>query len=468
MASTSINGQLSAFIAPLKYQDLPDEVRTHARHLLMDALGCGLVGCTTPEGERVRRTVRAMGGATGDTAIWGTAERAPLPLAVMANSTAVHTREIDDFSLAYHAGSVVVPAAVGAAASVNASGTDLLLAIVAGYETSCRIGAGGAAPGVPGFLPFKKVGWHSTSLFGPFGAAAAVAKALNLDAEHFQSAIGIAGSCAAGTWAFNEDKSTNKRIHPGLASKSGVVAAFLAKEGITGPSQLFEADWGGFYKVYLHGGPSFPEHVIGELGKRWEILNAGFKPYSSCRRIHSSVDVAFVVMQKHGVKAEQVRRITIYGNRIHEKQLGGYPVRTVLEAQFSLPYTVAAALLYKSAGLDQYTEAALRRPEITPLAEKVQVKFDPSISDHGEPRLEFELNDGRTITEIVTVPKGHPRNPLTPEEVIHKFTANASLSLGESQAKAALAMIQDIEKLRNVNELVQLLIPASGASAKVA
>jgi 2-methylcitrate dehydratase PrpD len=398
--------------------------------------------------------------------MWGTPARGPLPLAVMANSVAVHTREIDDFSLAYHAGSVVVPAAVGVAASVGASGAELLAAVTAGYEASFRIAQGGAAEGLPGFLPFKKKGWHSTSLFGPFGAAVAAARLLGLDAAGMASAIGIAGSCVGGTWAFNEEGNTIKRVHPGLASKSGVVAAFLAREGITGPSRILEAEWGGFYGTHLQGERYFPDHVTGGLGSDWQILHAGFKPYSSCRRIHSPLDSLFLVMRTHGVKPDAVRRITVWGNHIHQRQLAKYPVTTVLEAQFSLPYTLASALLTGSAGLDQYTEVALRRPEVPPLAERVEVRLDPSIAETGEPRLEFELADGRILSETVHVPKGHPENPLSADEVETKLRTNARLVLPEKQAEALERTLGRLEALPNAAELAGLLTPPPEAKAE--
>ncbi len=458
-ASTSINSQLSAFAAQLRYADLPEDVRALVKLLLLDALGCALAGATTPEGERLRRAAHALGGGSGDSAIWGTAQRAPLPLAVMANSVATHCREMDDFSLAYHAGSVVIPAALGTAAMVGASGSQLLAAIAAGYETSFRIAAGGAPKDVPGFLPFKKVGWHSTSLFGPFGAAAATGKLLGFDGERMAWTLGLAASCASGTWAFIDEATTNKRAHPGFASKSGVVAAFLAREGISGPGNAFEAEWGGFYPTYLRGGPFFPEHATAGLGSHWEIRHAGFKPYASCRRIHSSLDAVFEVMKKHGVSAAQVHRITIWGNNIHTRQLAKFPVQTVLEAQFSLPYTVAAALLSGSGGLEQYTEAALKRRQVAELAQRVNVKLDPNLWDHGEPRLDFEMTDGRTISETVSVPTGHPKNPVMPDALERKFRGNASLVLPESRAAQIVSMIGAIDDLADVNELVRLLAP---------
>jgi 2-methylcitrate dehydratase PrpD len=429
--------------------------------LTLDAIGCGLAGSITEEAGILRRSIRLMSEGAGGTLIWGTSETAPLPLAVMANSVSVHTREIDDFSLAYHAGSVVIPAALGVATSIGASGAELLTAVVAGYETSFRIAQGGAEEGAPGFLPFKKKGWHSTSLFGPFGAAIAAAKLLGLDAEHTKWAIGLAGSCASGTWAFVEEANTCKRVHAGLASKSGVVAAHLAREGITSPSRYFEADWGGFYSTHLQGEAYYPEHVTGGLGSDWQILHAGFKPYASCRRIHSSLEAIFEIVRKHRIRAGDVRQITVNGNTLHQRQLSRFPVNTVLEAQFSLPYTLAAALVAGSAGLDQYTVAAIERLDVRALAAKIQVKIDSAVSEAGEPRLEVELQDGRILAETVAVPKGHAKNPLSTEELSRKFRGNAGLVLPGRNVAALEHALLHLEDFTDVRMIASMLSPSS-------
>jgi 2-methylcitrate dehydratase PrpD len=459
LTSLSISEQLAAFAVELQYRNLPGAVQAHARMLVLDALGCGLVGSMTPEVAAVRRAVSAMSGGGGDSLVWGTSEKAPLPLAVLANGAAVHMREIDDFSLAYHAGAVVVPAAVGVAAQVGSSGAELLAAVSAGYEVSFRIAQGGAEEGQPGFLPFKKKGWHSTSLFGPFGAAVAAAKLLKLDARQMTWAIGLAGSSAAGTWAFNLDSSTNKRVHPGLASRSGVAAAYLAREGISGPARLFEADWGGFYATHLQGERWYPQHVTGGLGSEWELLHAGFKPHAACRRMHSSLDAVFAVVKKHDLRADRLSQIVVHGNHLHQRQLSRFPVETVLQAQFSLPYAIAAALISGSSGLDQFTEGAICRPEIAPLAKKVLIEVDDALPESGEPTLVFELSDGGTIRETVTVPAGHPKNPLSTDDLLKKLAGNIRLALPEERAQALEAQLLDLENLPDLNVVMRLLSP---------
>jgi 2-methylcitrate dehydratase PrpD len=463
MTTESISAQLAGFVTALQYKDLPRQVQDHARMLVLDALGCGLVGSTTPEVGMLRRAVQAMSGDCGESLLWGTSAKGPLPLAVMANSAAVHMREIDDFSLAYHAGSVVVPAAIGVAAAMGASGAELLTAVAAGYEVSFRIAQGGAEPGQPGFLPFKKKGWHSTSLFGPFGAAVAVAKLLGLDTERMIWSIGLAGSTASGTWAFNAESSTNKRVHPGLASKSGIVAAYLAREGITGPARLFEAEWGGFYGTYLQGERWYPQHVTDGLGSDWQILHAGFKFHASCRRMHSSLDAFFAVVKKHHFQAEQIGRITVRGNHLHKRQLSRFPVNSLLEAQFSLPYAIAAALVSGSSGLDQFTEAAIRRAEIAPLAERICIEIDEALPETGEPTLVFELTDGRVLRETVPVPTGHPSNPLSEEDLTNKFKGNAGLALPAENVEALQAQLLYLENVSSLQTIIRLLTPPARA-----
>ena len=459
MSAKSISEQLAGFVTDMRYPDLPKAVQDHTRLLVLDALGCGLVGAMTPEVAILRRAIGAMSGGGGDSLLWGTNEKSPLPLAAMANGAAVHMREIDDFSLAYHAGAVVVPAAIGVAAAVGTSGAELLTAVAAGYEVSFRVAQGGAKEGEPGFLPFKKKGWHSTSLFGPFGAAVAAAKLLGLDEGRMVCAIGLAGSAASGTWAFNAESSTNKRVHPGLASKSGIVAAYLAREGITGPSRLFEAEWGGFYATHLQGERWYPDHVTGGLGSDWQILHAGFKPHAACRRIHSSLDAVFAAVKKHGVRAERVARITVRGNHLHKLQLSRFPVNSVLQAQFSLPYTIAAALISGSTGLDQFTEKAIRRAEIAPLAQKVSIEVDEGLPEFSEPTLMFELTDGRRLEETVPVPWGHPCNPVCREDLVKKLAANARLALPQEKADALLAQLLDLQNLRDLSTVMRLLSP---------
>lgn len=448
----TISGLLAEFAAGLRFEDIPEDVRNLAQFVLLDTVGCALAGSTTEEARLVRVAMRALGG-NGDANIWGTDQRAPLPLAALANGTAAHAREIDDFGGCAHSGSVIIPAALGTAIRVSASGRELLTAIVIGYDVARRVMDGGG-----GYLPFKARGWHSTSTCGGFGAAAAVGRLLKLGPKRSQWALGFAGSNAGGTWAFIPEGSMSKRLHPGFASQSGVVSAYLAASGVTSPTSIFETDWGGFYPTYV-GDMAQSENATEGLGKDFRIRLVGFKPYATCRGIQSSVDVALALRLEEGVRPADVRRITVRGSRIHKKQLSKQDVQTVLDAQFSLPYSIAVALETGGAMLDQYTPDAICRPEILALARRIDVVVDNAVPDGAEPFLDVELTDGKVLTKRVMIARGDYENPLSKEELHSKFRTAAGLALSPEQVGKLEETIARTAELEKLDELADLLKP---------
>ena len=449
----TISGQLAQFATNLQYDDLPDDVRRKAHLVLLDTLGCVMAGAGTQEMAQIRRAVSQANGEGGDASYWGTHDKAPLPLATLANGAAAHAREIDDFGGCAHSGAVVIPAALGVAARQRSSGKELLTAIVIGYDIARRVMDGGG-----GYQAFKKVGWHSTSACGGFGAAAAAARLLGLNTQRMQWALGYAGSNAGGTWAYIPDGAMSKRLHPGFAAQTGVVAAYLAANDITGPTQIFEAPWGGYYSTYMPG-KATPEQAINGLGSDFRIRLVGFKPYAACRGIHSSVDVMIGLRRKHQLRATDVKHITVRGSAVHMKQLAKQNVETMLDAQFSLPYSIATTLVSGGAMLDQYTAAALKRPEVLELARRVQMKLEPSVADGEEPYIDVALNDGRTLSDRVLIARGDCENPLPDDELRGKFRTAAAGSLNEKQIERLESAILRASELTDSRELVELMIP---------
>lgn len=449
----TISGQLANYASKLTYDDLPDDVRKRAHLVLLDTLGCALAGAGTEEVAQIRRAMLQANGGRGDASFWGTIDKAPLPLAALANGAAVHAREIDDFGGCAHSGAVVIPAALGMAARTGASGKDLLTAIVVGYDIARRVMDGGG-----GYQAFKKLGWHSTSACGGFGAAAAAAKLLGLDVQHIQWALGYAGSNAGGTWAYIPDGAMSKRVHPGFAAHTGVVAAYLAANDVTGPTQIFEAPWGGYYPTYV-GATATPDKAVDGLGRDFRIRLVGFKPYAACRGIHSSVDVMIALRRQHKVSAADVKQVIVRGSPTHMKQLAKQDVETMLDAQFSLPYSIATTLVSGGAMLDQYTADALKRPEVRDLAKRVHIKHEPSVEDGDEPYLDVELNDGRTLTDRVLIARGDCENPLPEDELRGKFRTAASATLNTQQIERLEHAIMHTETLADSRELVALMTP---------
>ncbi len=451
-SANTISGQLAAYAAGLRHEDLPADVREIAQLVLLDTLGCALAGSVTDD-LRMIRTSMLQAAGSGDSRLWGTSDRAPLPLAALANGAAVHAREMDDFEGCMHSGSVVVPAAFCTAARVGASGRELLTAIVAGYDVARRAMDGGG-----GYLVFKDLGWHTTSACGGFGAAAAVGRILKLDAQRMQWALGYAGSNAGGTWAYIPDGAMSKRLHPGFAAQSGVVSAYLALNDVTGPTQIFEAAWGGFFPTYV-GEQATPEKAVDGLGSDFRIRLVGFKPYAACRGNHSSIDSILELRQQHGLRPEMVDHVIVNGSRTHVKQLGKQNVTTMLDAQFSIPYCIAVTLATGGAMLDQYTPDGLRRPEILALARRVTVQYDERVADGDEPFVNVHLTDGRVLSSRVLIARGDRRNPLSEEDLRAKFRTSAGQALTPAKVAALEKAIARVSDMGNIGELNELLVP---------
>ncbi len=448
-----ISGQFAHYATTLRYDDLPDDVRKLAHLVLLDTLGCAMAGAGTDEVAQIRRAMTQANGSGGDALYWGTHDKAPLPLAALANGAAVHAREIDDFGGCAHSGSVVIPAALGIAARVGASGRELLTAIVIGYDIARRAMDGGG-----GYQAFKDRGWHSTSTCGGFGAAAAAGRLLGLNAERLQWALGYAGSNAGGTWAYIPEGAMSKRVHPGFAAHTGIIAAYLAANDVTGPASIFEAPWGGYYPTYVPG-VATPAEATRDLGSDFRIRLTGFKPYAACRGIHSSVDVMLALRDKYKVRAADVKQIMVRGSPTHLKQLAKQEVHTLLDAQFSLPYSIATSLVSGGAMLDQYTPEALQRPEVCALARRVHLKLEPGVANGDEPFIDVELHDGRVLTDRVLIARGDCENPLSENELRAKFRTASAATLSAAQITRLEDAVMHAADLKDCRELAAPLVP---------
>lgn len=451
----AVSGRMAAFAASLQYDDLPPDVQRMAHLVLLDTLGCSLAGSTAPEVAQIRQAMIDAGGGQGDASLWGTDACASLPEAALANGAAVHAREIDDFGGCAHSGSVVIPAALGMAARVGASGRELLTALVVGYDIAHRVMDGGG-----GYVAFKDRGWHSTSTCGGFGAAAAAGKLLGLDEQQLQWAIGYAGCNAGGTWSFIPEGAMSKRVHPGFAAQTGIVSAYLAANRVTAPATIFEAEWGGYYATYMGGSDSMHKAVDG-LGTDFRIRRVGFKPYAACQGIHSSLDIVLGFRREQGIRASDVARVNVRGSRTHVKQLAKQDVETMLDAQMSLPYSVAAAICSGGAMLDQYNPEALRRNEVRDLARRVTVVHEASVPNGAEPYVDVELKDGRVLSGRKQVARGDHTDPLSEDELREKFRVTAGEVFDAKRVADLEDKIGRVAELTDINELVALLVPAS-------
>ncbi|MDB6000194.1 MAG: hypothetical protein JWP52_1893, partial [Rhizobacter sp.] len=378
----SLSEQLAAYWSAARFEDLPADIVHAAKRFLLDTLAAGVAGGYTEVVDSVVAAMHAGGSGAGEAVLWGRADTLPPAAAALVNGTAAHALELDDFGGCGHSGAVVVPAVCALAQRHRVSGPEVLVAIVAGYDLAGRV-----LEGSGGYRPHNERGWHSTGTCGSFGSAAAAAKLLKLPYDTFVQALGIAGTFTGGTWAFLADGAMVKRFHPGKASETGVSAALLAKAGLTGPSQVLDARWGGFYPTYAPG-IATPERAVAGLGQQFHILRSGIKPYACCRTIHSCLDAVLEIVGAAPGGSASIAALIVHGNAQTKLQFERTDVRNLLEAQFSMPYCLAVAADSGRATLEQFVPLRTADPEIQRLTALTEIRTDRVLGATDYPSLE--------------------------------------------------------------------------------
>jgi 2-methylcitrate dehydratase PrpD len=447
----SLSQALAAFGAELTLARVPVPVVAHAKLLLLDTLGAALAGVETAEGRAVLEAARAVGGESGPATLWGTARRTTRAAAALANGTMAHAQELDDFGGCDHSGAVVVPAVLAAAEGHEGSGRLVLEAIVVGYDVARRV-----LDAAGGYRAHNGRGFHSTGTCGSFGAAAAAAKALGLDRERTVWALGLAGSYTGGLWAFIDDGAMAKRYHPGRAAETGVLAAFLARAGFTGPARVFEAAWGGFLPTYA-GGDAQPAELTAGLGEDFRILRSGVKRYASCGGTHSTLDAVLEIRRRERLAADEVQAVRIRCTEADRLMVGGADPGSRLAAQMSLPYSVAVAWVAGRASLQEYEERWRHDPVVRAFIPRVTLQVDAGLPAGSEPYVTVETRDGRIFTGHVPVAPGLPDNPLGREEVVAKYEELAGRALPAEGVRAVKEAVLELEESGSLGRLVAAL-----------
>lgn len=368
-----------------------------------DTLAVLLAGTVASSSAPVMRAVLAAAGKPEAT-IAGVGKATSAWDAALANGAFAHALELDDDHrvAVLHPGAVVVPAAFASAEAEGCSGLTFLRALYVGYEVMCRLGE------VFRGSQFHH-GVHPTALCGVFGAAAAAAVTMDLDRDRVVQALGIAGTQASGLTEWRADGSWIKRLHPGRAAQSGVLAARLAREGFTGPATIFEGA-GGFFNAFSFGETIDPDVMTRALGTDHHALGTAIKPYPCCRFEHGAVDLALAAHDS-GVVARDIEAANI---RIYSTGVLTYHHRpkSAVDAQFNVPYAVAVALLRGQIGLSDFTDQAIRNGEVLAVSDRVHVKEDPEFSarypDEYHVELELLLKNGERRVLFSDCPSGDP------------------------------------------------------------
>jgi aconitate decarboxylase len=457
-SETSPTQTLATYISELSYKHIPQAVISHVKFCLIDSLGCALFGSTLQWGKIITSFAKEMGKGKG-ALIWGDGTEVPSTSAPLANGTLIHSFEMDDLHRVgvIHPGAEAIPAADALVRLAgNVDGKRFLTAVVAGYEVGCRVAmTGGAAQ--------LRRGFHPSATSGTFAAGAAAAKMLQLNSSKTLHALGIAGTQAAGLMAA-QHASMVKRMHPGRSAQAGVYGALLAAKGFTGIEDILEAPYGGFCSTFCDN-PNL-SHLTQDLGKRFETLNVGCKPYPCCGSNHTSIDALKKILSNHPeVSAENVDKIRIRTTRATKLHVGWpYKPNSMTTAQMNLPFCVAVLLHDRDFFVDQITEKSIRSDAVLNTANKIEVVEDPefeSLGDEGRHgvNLEVHLQNGTRYSEQILHAKGSDQHPMSKDEILQKFRLLASRVISRPGLEKLEDTLLHLEKLDDARKIAKLLTP---------
>jgi 2-methylcitrate dehydratase PrpD len=431
---------------------MPSSARRVAASAVLDTVGVMLAGASEPAARIVQSMAADEGG--GACRVLGTALRASASNAALANGTAAHALDYDDMcfvSLA-HPSAPLVAAALAAAELADASGAALLDGYIVGFEIEGRLGRA--------MNPrHYERGWHCTATIGTIGAAAAVSRILGLDEQATATALAIAASEASG---LKENFGTMvKPLHAGLAARNAILAAGLARRGLTASAQALDGRQG-FLAAMDSEQPSLTGAIV-DLGDRWELLDTGItvKLYPSCAGTHPTLDALLDLRRAERFSGADVESIEVDVDSITPTVLIYDRPASGLEAKFSMPFCAAAAAIDGRVGIDTFDDARLADPSVAALMARVTMRADPALDGVAPPltqaRLRVRLRDGRELHAVVCGARGYPERPASDEELASKFLACAERCVPRARAERAIAALRDIERAGDIRSLVDLL-----------
>ena len=451
-------GNLARFAEEFRLDAVPAHVVARAKLSLLDSLGIGLASVGRDYADALADALAEIGGP-GEFPVLGMGLKLSMRDAAHLNGTLIHGLDFDDT----HSGAVVhtsasaLPTALAAARATGADGARLLAAFIIASEASSRIGlaAGGG---------FHEKGYHPTGVVGTFGATLAAGYLFGLDVEGLRDAQGIALSMAAGSMEFLQDGAWSKRQHPGWASVCGLSAVAMARNGFVGPRQPYGGRHG-LYALYTPDGREIDWSVIDrELGRRWELTGIAFKPYSACHMTHAFADAVLKIADEHSIGADDVASIHALVAEgevpvVCEPEESKQRPRNAYEAQFSLPYVMAATLTRGGFGLAELEADATGDPAILDLCRRTTYGLDPDSAypTYYSGAVEVTTKDGRVLRHREQINRGAEANPVAPSEVYAKFRRNAGLRFGPARVEAILEAVDSLEAMGEVSTLEALV-----------
>ncbi|HWV55400.1 MmgE/PrpD family protein [Pseudorhodoplanes sp.] len=455
LRETQIEGlsrSLCEHVAMLRYEDLPVDVVHNVKLLLLDTLGIIAAGRTAPGIDILHARLQRWEKTGTATALKDKLRLSP-PNAALANGAAAHALDFDDIhdEARVHTSCVLVPALLASAEDLGGvAGRDFIVAMAVGIEVNARLG----------LACFNCLGhgWHPTMVMGVMAAAVAVARLLSLDVDRMLGALGFAHHLASGSAQSILDGALTKRIGPGFAAHAAVMAAFLASDGLSGPSRPLEGKAGLF--LLQERGEVLPDRLLQDFGRHWETMRYGFKAFPCCRCCHSTIDVGLRLHQD-GIRPEQVESVEIAQPSVNFRTVGlPYDASrdSVVHAQFNAAYCFARALQDGRVDLHTFQRPQITDASIAALTRRITVVMDPAMDPiaMGPVRITLRLRDGRNVVREDSVLLGGPDAPLPDSALIEKFRSCLAIGAGADDAVAdrLATLVMTLEEQKDVAEIV--------------
>lgn len=453
-----VTTRLAEAVVESDFHSLSSVVVARSIEMMLNAAGVGIAGSRTREGRIVAEFALETAGS-GPSTLLGTRGRTSIVNASLANGTMVHALDFDEAILrrSNHPSNAIFPAVMALGEKLGASGQHVLAAFALGCEVSTKIGAAGD---LDELIPrLARNGWHLEGVAGAIGAAAAAAKLMRLDVEQTTCALGIATSQASGVQV-NYGTST-KSFHCGQAAMHGVIAASLASKGFTSSRHAIE-DVNGFFGCYRRDTEVDEAELMGRFANPFDVESPGvaLKLYPCASATHSCIDAIRFLVLEHEIRPDQVARVHVSCPPRAGNDLKSFTrPSTGLEGKFSLNYCAAVAIVYGIPRMHHFTEAAITDQQLVGLLDKIELERNekPTLEISRPATVTITLTDGRSLRHRVEHAKGHPKFPLTKEELNDKFRYCTSEVLPLDITETAIDMFRSLPTIADTSRLFRIL-----------
>ena len=461
--------ELIKFANETKFEDIPAQTVQNAKKFIVDIMACITAGSTAPSCPEVVKLVSEWGGKE-ESSVLVYSNKLPAPQAAYINTLMGHSRDYDDTldDVVLHATVSVIPTCLAVAQREgNVTGKEFLKAVIMGVDVMSRLSYGAGKS-------VYESGWVFTSLFAYFACACSAAMLRHMSTEDVINTVGIVLSQAGGIYSATQESTLTKRMQPAFAAQAAVQAAYLTGVGVTGVKNIVDGQKG-LYNVYFDGKYS-DEPIVRDLGNVYHIDRLAVKPYPCCRYTHSAIDGVRKLVRDYGIKADEVERIDIGTSNMvlntvcEPLELRRNP-KTVVNGQFSIPFTMASAIVNGIVKFDSFDEANRTNPDVLRITNATYPTVDAEIdAKYGKScspsRVKITTKRG-VFETCVTELWGSPENPMSYDEVVEKLMNVKSYSAYPVVDGGLERVVAETERLDSMDDLTAFFTAIENAYDRI-